>query len=240
MWAAFSARGSAVRLDGGFATPALFDELDRGSAAALLAEARIRAYVVKRQTDKEIVHRPYMVTRRDGTTRQVPERRRAIEGVSNAEINRELTILKRIFSLAIQAEKLLHKPHIPLLREDNTRTGFFEREQFDSVRGHLPSPLGPVVEFAYITGWRIASEVLPLQRRQIDLEAGEIRLDAGTTKTREGRVFPMTDDLRALFEAQYVEQRLKQAGQIAPWVSFRMIAGNLEAPPGFELAGFAG
>ncbi len=46
----------------------------------------------------------------DGTVRQVPERRRSTTGVSNAEINRELTILKRIFSLVIQAEKLLDKP----------------------------------------------------------------------------------------------------------------------------------
>ena len=110
-----------------------------------ITTADIRAYVAKRQGDTEIIHRPYTVTRKDGTVRQVPERRRAIAGVSNAEINRELTILKRIFSLAIQAEKLLHKPHIPLLREDNTRTGFFEREHFDSVRGHLPASLGPVV-----------------------------------------------------------------------------------------------
>jgi integrase len=86
-------------------------------------------------------------------------------------------------------------------------------------------PLRPVVEFAYITGWRIASEIVPLQWRQIDLKVGEIRLDAGTTKNREGRVFPMTDDLRALLEAQHAEHlRLKQSGQIEPWVFFRMVA----------------
>ena len=34
---------------------------------------------------------------------------------------------------------LLAKPYIPLLREDNTRSGFFELEQFQSVRDHLPS-----------------------------------------------------------------------------------------------------
>jgi integrase len=196
-----------------------------GRRMTSITTADIRAYVAKRQSDTEIIQRPYTVTLKDGSVRQVPERRRAIAGVSNAEINRELTILKRIFSLAIQAEKLLHKPHIPLLREDNTRTGFFEREQFDSVRSHLPAALGPVVEFAYITGWRIASEILPLEWRQIDFQAGEIRLDAGTTKNREGRVFPMTDDLRVLLETQHAEHlRLKQTGQIEPWVFFRMVA----------------
>ena len=102
-------------------------------------------------------------------------------GASNAEINRELTILKRMFSLAFQAGKLLLKPHIPLLREDNVRTGFYEADQFASVYERLPAAIRPAIEFAYITGWRIASEVLPLQWRQVELGAGEVRLDAGTT-----------------------------------------------------------
>ena len=54
-------------------------------------------------------------------------------GASNGEINRELTALKRMFSLAVQGGKLLHKPHIPMLKENNLRTGFFEREPFEAV-----------------------------------------------------------------------------------------------------------
>jgi integrase len=102
----------------------------------------------------------------------------------------------------MQAEKLLDKPHIPLLREDNTRTGFFEPDQFNSLLAHLPAPLRPVMTFAYITGWRIDSEILPLEWRNVDLKAGEVRLDAGRTKNREGRVFPITDDLRTLLQDQ--------------------------------------
>ncbi len=30
------------------------------------------------------------------------------------------------------------EPHIPMLREDNKRTVFFDREEFESVRKHLP------------------------------------------------------------------------------------------------------
>jgi hypothetical protein len=120
----------------------------------------VRAFIATRQAETSIVRRAYTVKQKDGSIRRVPEKRRTIAGVSNAEINRELTLLKRIFNLAIQANKILHKPYIPLLREDNTRTGFFELEQFVSVRDHLPTSLRPVVEFAYISGWRIASEVL--------------------------------------------------------------------------------
>jgi uncharacterized protein YggU (UPF0235/DUF167 family) len=57
-------------------------------------------------------------------------------GAANATINRELAALKRMFSLAVQAGKLHAKPHIPILREDNVRRGFFEAEAFASVREH--------------------------------------------------------------------------------------------------------
>jgi hypothetical protein len=49
----------------------------------------------------------------------------------------------------------------------------------------------PVVEFAYIIGWRVDSEVLPIEWRQVDLQAREIRLDSGSTKNGEGRAFRM-------------------------------------------------
>ena len=55
-----------------------------------------------------------------------PRNGERIRDVSNGEINRELTILKRMFTLAVQGDKLFRRPHIPLLEERNTRSGFFE------------------------------------------------------------------------------------------------------------------
>jgi integrase len=126
----------------------------------------------------------------------------------------------------VQAGKILHKPYIQLLRENNTRTGFFEWEQFSGVRAHLPEPIQPVVSFAYITGWRIASEVLPLQWRNIDFKSGEVRLDAGTTKNGDGRVFKMTDDLRELLDQRFraTKDVERKCEQIVPWVFFRLVA----------------
>jgi hypothetical protein len=69
-----------------------------------------------------------------------------VADVSNAEINGELTLLKRMFTLAIQGRQLLHRPHIPMLEERNTRTGFFELSQLANVLTHLPEPLRPVIE----------------------------------------------------------------------------------------------
>jgi integrase len=153
-----------------------------------------------------------------------PDDRRS-RPVSNGAINRELTLLKRMFRLALQAGKLLAVPHIPLLRENNVRKGFFEREQFEAVRRHLPEYARPIVTFAYYTGWRIDSEVLPLEWRQVDLQAGTVRLDPGTTKNDEGRVFMagLIDELRETLEAQRESAKRigRERGEIARFVFSR-------------------
>lgn len=198
-----------------------------------VTSADVTAYVAKRQTDSIVTRKARVITLDDGTEQAIPEERKP---VSPAEINRELQILKRIFSLAIESGRIAGRPKITMLREAPARSGFFERDQYESVLAHLPAEICPVITFAYITGWRIPSEVLPLEWRQVDFEAGEVRLDAGTTKNGDGRVFPMTVDLRTVLKAQHTEhKRLKKAGQIEPWVFFRMVAkgrgGKLEPKP---------
>jgi integrase len=145
-----------------------------------------------------------------------------LPGAEAATINRELALLKRMFTLAVQAGKLHTKPHIPMLREDNTRRGFFEREQFEAVRAALSAALRPVVTFAYVTGWRIKSEILPLEWRQVDWVGRTVRLDPGTTKNGEGRTFPFTAALEAVLKDQLAEhERLKKANKLVPLVFHR-------------------
>jgi len=142
-------------------------------------------------------------------------------GASNATINREIAALRRAFLLAIESGKMFNRPHIRLLRENNVRTGFFEREQFERVRNHLDCDLQPLVTFAYITGWR-KSEILSLQWPLVDFRAGFIRLNPGTTKNDEGRVFPLTKELRSVLEAQKARtDSLKKLGIICPWIFHR-------------------
>jgi integrase len=76
-----------------------------------------------------------------------------------------------------------------MLKENNVRTGFFDVEQFEAVRKNLSDDLRPMVTFDYITGWRIPSEVLKLRWAQVDFTAGTVRLEPGTTKNDEGRVY---------------------------------------------------
>ena len=46
---------------------------------------------------------------------------------------------------AIRGGKLLHKPHIPMLKEASARKGFFEREQFEALRAQLPEHVRPAI-----------------------------------------------------------------------------------------------
>ncbi len=149
---------------------------------------------------------------------------RLAAGAAAGTVNRELALLKRMFVLAIRGGKLLYRPYIPLLKEHNVRSGFFERDAFESVRRHLPDPLQPVMTFAYITGWRIDSEVLTRQWRHVDFDANEVWLEPNETKNGKPRVFPLTAELRALLlERAAARDAAIAAGHVCPWVFFRLV-----------------
>jgi integrase len=121
-----------------------------------------------------------------------------------ATINRELSALKRAFRLAVRAGKASATPYIAKLQENNVRKGFFERDQFEAVLRELPDYLRAAMEVAYITGWRVAAEILTRQKHHLDLEHGFLRLDPGETKNGQGRTFPIgaIPRLREVLSAQ--------------------------------------
>jgi integrase len=196
-----------------------------GRKLADISATDVRAYIAERQAVRTVTRSAYVVKRKDGTAITIPASTREIKGISNAEINRELQIVKRCYSLALKAHKAYTRPDIPMLRESAPRAGFFDRRQVETLCGHLSPALADVVRFAFITGWRLHSEVLPLEWRNVDLKAGTVRLEAGTTKTGDARTFPITADLRVVLERrQRAHDDAKQAGHVAPWVFFRLVA----------------
>jgi hypothetical protein len=107
---------------------------------------------------------------------------------ANGTIKRELATLSPLLRLAYEQNKLARLPVIRRLKERPPRQGFFKREQFEAVRSYLRPDLQVAVAEAYTYGWRIRSEVLTLERRQLDLKAGYpgmLRHDLRRTAVRE-------------------------------------------------------
>ncbi len=145
------------------------------------------------------------------------------EGAAPASINRELAVLKRAFRLAEQGGTVLSRPHIAMLKEDNTRQGFFERDEFEDVRANLPEYLRGAVTLMYFAGWR-RGEVLPLAWAQVDRSARTIRLEPGTTKNAEGRTLPygqLPELVDVVDTAWRHHQELARGGTISPCVFTR-------------------
>jgi len=155
--------------------------------------------------------------------------RRQREEAANGTINRELGVLLRMLRLAAEHNKLMRLPVVHKPKEAAPRQGFFEADAYEAVRRRLPEDLQVAAGIAYAFGWRTQSEVLTLARRQVDLDAGTLRLDPGTTnKKAAGRVAYMPPDLKRLVAAQVERVRtLERAlGRIIPHL-FPRLSGRL-------------
>jgi integrase len=116
--------------------------------------------------------------------------------------------------------KVLRLPVIRKLKEAGPRQGFFEREQFLAVRKLLAPDLQVAVSIAYAFGWRTQSEVLTLERRQVDLDAGTLRLEPGTTKNDDGRLVYLPQDLKVQLAVQVERVRAleRKLGRVIPFL----------------------
>jgi integrase len=145
---------------------------------------------------------------------------RQAKGAKPATCRRELGTLTTMLRLAYENGKLLRLPILHKPSEGPPREGFFEATQFDSVRKRLPVDLQVAVTIAYTYGWRTQSEILTLERRHVDLEAGTLRLDPSMTKNREGRLVYMTPEVKTALAGQLERVRglERRLGQVVRYV----------------------
>lgn len=131
------------------------------------------------------------------------------QGAEAATVNRETSVLNRMFHLAIERGQLVQMPILPKrLAENPPRQGFFEHDEFLKVRQHLPPSFRDVLDFAYYSGWRRA-EILGLTWAEVDLPGGVIRLRPDRSKTKQGRVLPISPPLRQVLDRRRRQGRLR-------------------------------
>ncbi len=126
------------------------------------------------------------------------QRTRRAAGAAAATVNRETSALSRMFHLGVRAGQLPQRPIFPeRLDENGPRQGFFEHDEYEAVRHHLPGPYQDVLDFAYFSGWR-KREILDLRWDEVDEPGGLVRLSPERSKTRVGRVLPISTPIAAV------------------------------------------
>ena len=131
---------------------------------------------------------------------------RGEQGAAAATINRETSALRRMHRLAVQWGWLDDVPIFPgRLVENPPRQGFFEHDEYLAVRAALPGAYQDVLDFAYYSGWR-KHEILDLTWDEVDLAGQVIRLAPHRSKTRVGRVLPISPPLARVLTRRQVRR----------------------------------
>jgi len=107
---------------------------------------------------------------------------------------------------------------------ENTRSSFFEDEEFRALVRHLPPAPATVATFMFWSGWR-RNETLTREWRHVDFKRGTIILEPGETKNGSGRMLPfdVVPELAALLKAQraYTDEVERHTGTLCRWVFHR-------------------
>jgi integrase len=136
-----------------------------------------------------------------------------------ATVNRELEIVERALRLGAECDppKVLRVIHVPMLAENNVRTGFLEDAGYIKLRDELPEYLRPLLVVGYHLGNRLG-ELIRLTWPQVDFKNNQIRLDPGTTKNKKGRTLPIYGQMPEWLLMQKAIRDLHYPD--CPWVFF--------------------
>jgi integrase len=98
--------------------------------------------------------------------------------------------------------------------------GFFTELEIRRVMAHLPAELADFVLFGWLTGMR-RKEMRSLLWENV--VGDEIRLEAKSAKTGEGRVIPLESELAELIQRRRTARQVKRDGIVtmSPWIFHR-------------------
>jgi len=123
------------------------------------------------------------------------KRKRKAQGRKPETINRELTVLKRMFNLAMQWDITAVNPvkGVKFMEVPKAFYRALEDEEFERIYQASSPEFKTVLLCAYLTGMR-RGEILKLKWEDVDLNAGYIFVKE--TKNSESRAIPMEDTLK--------------------------------------------
>lgn len=149
-------------------------------------------------------------------------KRRQRDGARPATINRELALLHRAFQLGYQSDPPLvaRVPHFPKLAEDNARTGFLKRPEYEKLLKAMPLELRLLFVFGYHLGMR-KSALLRLKWSQVDFDSGLIYLERKRSAKHVPQAVPIYGDMGPFLEMQPRSSEFLFARGATPIKDFR-------------------
>ncbi len=124
------------------------------------------------------------------------------QGVANGTINRELTCLKRMYTLAIRWKQAKRNPvlDVDFLKEPPGRTRFLSAEEARLLLKCCSAALYPIVFTALSTGMRL-QEILTLQWKLVHIDTVvNPFIELNQTKNNKKRAIPLSDEMVALLQ----------------------------------------
>jgi len=130
--------------------------------------------------------------------------KRLKNGLEPSSVNRDLSVLKRMFNVGITWKLTDHNPvcDVKFLKQPEPRERVLTEDEEEIFLAECTEHLWPVILTALKTGMRL-NEILSLKWEQVDLIHREI--EVVKTKSGKKRIIPISDDL---FEVFLMLQRL--------------------------------
>ena len=140
-----------------------------------------------------------------------PSRRRPGQNLSVARVNRETAVLKAALRHAWKQGKLARVPHVVQLPEENTRGGFVEPGDFETIATLLPEPVADLARFAYLIPWR-PTNITALGWEAVDLRSESPTVRLKTSKNGRPVSVPLVDDTLDLLRKRERARQYRTAG----------------------------
>ncbi len=132
-----------------------------------------------------------------------------------ATVNRFVTVIKRVYNLAIRDDMVEKNPcwKVPFLPERNARDRIVSPEEFELLKNEVPK-YALILSLGYYLGMR-EGEILTLREKQIHFntdgsDEGHIELYDGETKSGAGRKIPFSRAIGKLLQAHLAQKRKKK------------------------------
>jgi integrase len=140
--------------------------------------------------------------------RQYAAQRRR-QGAANETINRELSVIRRMFRLAIQDRTLSQTPHVPMVERGQPREVFLTPAEFSVIVPRLDAETARLVRWVWNTGWRITA-ACKLEWRDVNRDEGWALLRRENSKNKREQRVPLVGELAEIIEGAHAARRLDQ------------------------------